>query len=132
MGAMLGVAVVGLASMSAAAENLSPSLPCAIHVTEEKMESLPDYMSPRNPLDMDFPYCPVMIDGEYWVIYRNGYNAPVVRFKGTNIENAVRQPDGTASFPLRAPYILGGMWYDATEKKLYAPMHCEQSGYSGN
>ena len=51
------------------------------------------------------------------------------RFKGTNIENLTRQPDGTANFPLRAPYILGGVWYDEAEKRLYA-MHCEQDGYA--
>ena len=72
-----------------------------------------------------------MIDGEYWIIYKNGYNGPVFRFKGTNIENAIRQPDGAANFPLRTPYILGGVWYDAAEKRLYAPMHCEQEGYAG-
>jgi hypothetical protein len=125
-------AVVLTSGRPARAAGPAASLPCAIQITEEKIESLPDYMGPRNPLDMDFPYCPVMIDGEYWVIYKNGYRAPVVRFKGTNIENAVRQLDGAAKIPLRAPYMLGGMWYDAAGKTLYAPMHCEQSGYSGN
>ncbi len=76
---------------------------------------------------MDFPYCPIMIDGEYWVIYKNGYDSPVFRYKGTNIENAVRQPDGTASLP-RGAYILGGVWYDAAEKKLFAPLHFEVRG----
>ena len=28
--------------------------------------------------------------------------------------------------------MLGGMWYDASDKKLYAPMHCETPGYAGN
>jgi hypothetical protein len=108
------------------------TLPFSINVTEVKIDKMPDYMGPGNPIDMDFPYCPVMIDGEYWIMYKNGYWVPVYRYKGTNIEDAVRQPDGAAEFPLRAPYMLGGMWHDATEKKLYAPMHCEVKRYAGN
>jgi len=55
---------------------------------------------------------------------------PVYRYKGTNIENAVRQPDGRNGMvvPGFDPYILGGMWYDAAGKKLYAPLHCELAG----
>jgi hypothetical protein len=122
---------IAIQAAGPAAEDIRPTLPFSVKVTEEKLEPLPDYMGSKNPVDMDFPYCPVMIDGEYWIIYKNGYNGPVVRMKGTNIENAVRQPDGEARFPLRAPYILGGVWYDAAEKRLYAPMHCEQGGYAG-
>ena len=124
----VATAIQGAAS---AADDGRAAIPFSIKVTEEKLETLPDYMGPKNPVDMDFPYCPVMIDGEYWIIYKNGYSGPVLRYKGTNIENAVRQPDGAARFPLRAPYILGGVWYDAAEKRLYAPMHCEQDGYAG-
>ncbi len=102
----------------------SGHLPFTITMTEEKMASLPDYMSQRNPVDMDFPYSPVMIDGEYWIMYKNGYRGPVFRFKGTTIENAVRQPDGAAKLPNGA-YLLGGMWYDAESKTLYAPIHFE-------
>ncbi|MGA2618662.1 MAG: hypothetical protein ABSF26_13695 [Thermoguttaceae bacterium] len=129
----LGLAVLGLTDRAGAEPGggPTPALPFRLTVTPEKLESLPDYMGPKNPVDMDFPYCPVMIDGEYWIIYKNGYNRPVFRFKGTNIENATRQADGSASFPLRAPYILGGVWYDEAQKRLYAPMHCEQEGYAG-
>ncbi len=127
------LAVLGLAQRAPAEPGggPAPALPFRLTVTPEKLEPLPDYMGPKNPVDMDFPYCPVMIDGEYWIIYKNGYNRPVFRFKGTNIENAARQSDGTASFALRAPYILGGVWYDEARKRLYAPMHCEQEGYAG-
>lgn len=126
------LAAAGIATTQmTAAENMGSTLPFSVNVTEEKFENLPDYMSNRNPVDMDFPYNPVMIDGEFWVMYKNGYRGPVFRFKGSNIENAVRQPDGSASFPVRAPYILGGMWYNAQEKKLYAPMHCEVARYAG-
>jgi hypothetical protein len=60
-----------------------------------------------------------------------------MRYKGTNIENAERQPDGCLN-PTQAvwstiarPYILGGVWYSASEKKLYAPLHCEYSSVYG-
>ena len=66
-----------------------------------------------------------MIDGDYWVIYKNGDIPTVFRWRGNNIENGKRQPDGTATFPVKRPYILGGVWYDASEKTLYAPLHCE-------
>ncbi len=75
-----------------------PALPFAVTVTPEKLEPSPDYMGPKNPVDMDFPYCPVMIDGEYWIIYKNGYSGPVLRFKGTNIENA--RPPGRRHGPV--------------------------------
>ena len=116
-------------------EKLKPTLPFTIKVSEEKIAHVPDYMGPANPVDMDFPYCPVEIDGEYWVIYKNGYHENVFRFKGTNIENAVRQPDGVAphqQFHGHGKYMLGGMWYDAAEKKLYAPMHCETRDFYSN
>ncbi|MGA2633634.1 MAG: hypothetical protein ABSF16_05315 [Terracidiphilus sp.] len=104
------------------------SLPFSVTVAEEKIGKLPDYMSKNNPNYMDFPYCPVLIDGEYWVMYKNGYNSPVFRYKGTNIENAVRQEDGSAALP-KGAYILGGVWYNGAEKKLYAPLHYEVEHY---
>jgi hypothetical protein len=120
--ALLALAIPG------AARAVEPALPFSIAVTEEKLAKLPDYMGPGNSIDMDFPYCPVMIDGEYWIIYKNGYNAPVLRYRGTNIENGARQPDGSAALPNGA-YILGGLWYNAGEKKLYAPLHYEVARY---
>jgi len=74
----------------------------------------------------DFPLCPVEIDGEYWVMYKSGDGSTVFRWKGTNLEDVKRQANGTAQLPSTSkPYMLGGMWYDKEEKKLYAPMHCE-------
>ncbi len=101
------------------------SLPFTLSVTEIPFDNPPAYMGPENPVDLDYPFCPVLIDDEYWIIYKNGYRDPVFRFKGTNLENAQRQPDGFARLPGGAHYMLGGMWYDASEKKLYAPLHCE-------
>lgn len=117
------------------------SLPFTLKVTNVTPPTLPDYLDPYthpSPSGQwsDFPVASVMIDGELWIIYKNGYSEKVIRYKGTNIENAVRQADGTLN-PTHPkygtvihPYLLGGMWYDAAEKKLYAPMHCEYPGYT--
>ena len=111
----------------------APALPFSIKLSAEKLDNPPDYMSSRNPADMDYPYCPVVMDGEYWVIYKNGYHDTVYRFKGTNLETAVRQPDGTTDpAQFHGKYMLGGMWYDAADRKLYAFMHCETRGYYVN
>ncbi len=108
----VATAIQGAAS---AADDGRAAIPFSIKVTEEKLETLPDYMGPKNPVDMDFPYCPVMIDGEYWIIYKNGYSGPVLRYKGTNIENAVRQPDGAARFPL--PRLISWVAYGTTPRR---------------
>ena len=124
------VSLLGFTLVSVSAEE--PSLPFTVSVTKMKLQS-PEYIGPTNPdLGMDYPFCPVLMDGEFWVLFKNGYRDDVHRYQGTNIENAKRRPDSSASFPVRAPYMLGGMWYDASEKKLYAPMHCETPGYARN
>ena len=109
-----------------------PALPFSIKVTEEPYadQDRPYYMSSRNPSPgMDFPFSPVAIDGDFWVFCKNGYQGPrVFRYKGTTIENAVRQPDGSAPGLQKGMYILGGAWYDAADKKLYAPLHVEIHG----
>ena len=46
------------------------TLPFVINVTEEEMDNKPIYFGAKGA---DFPFCPVMIDGEYWIIYKNGY-----------------------------------------------------------
>ena len=127
---LAAIGLLGLALATAAAGE--PSLPFTISIT--KMDwKCPEYIGPTNPdLGMDYPFCPILMDGEFWVLFKNGYRPDVHRYLGTNIEDGKRQPDSTASFPVRAPYMLGGMWYNAAEKKLYAPMHCETPGYAGN
>jgi hypothetical protein len=104
------------------------SLPFGISVTPlKKPNPVPDYMG--GPWSFDYPPCVVSMDGELWVIHGPAGNR-IHRFKGTTIENAVEQPDGShPPFPVNRPYMLGGMWYDEAEKKLYAPMHCETPGY---
>ncbi|MDR1720027.1 MAG: hypothetical protein LBR67_07940 [Dysgonamonadaceae bacterium] len=103
-------------------------LPFKMTITTYEPAPRPDYFGggKGNPWTwVDFPVCPVQIDDEYWVFYKGGDGPCVFRWKGTNIEDAVRQSDGNASFPVWRPYILGGIWYDKTAKKLYAPLHCE-------
>lgn len=102
------------------------TLPFTISVLPDELKDVPNYMGRNPPIRMDFPPCPIAIDGEYWIIFRNRVDPRVFRYKGTNIEDAKRQPDGDAAQPdMNGAYILGGMWYDETEKKLYAPLHHE-------
>lgn len=114
-----------------------PSLPFTIHIAETTPKTLPEYLdnihSVTKDLSMyqDWPISTAVIDGEFWVMQKCGYSETVLRYKGTNIENAVKQPDGRLN-PTNSkwgtvvnPYILGGMWYDPVDKRLYAPLHCE-------
>ena len=71
------MAAVLLPAAAGAASATEPSLPFTVKVTPQQPAHQPDYMGPNNPVDMDFPFCPVEIDGEYWVIYKNGYNQSV-------------------------------------------------------
>src|ERR1035437_3762660 len=75
-------------------------LPFTLTVTNVTPTTLRDYLDPHthpSPSGQwsDFPVSSVMIDGELWIIYKNGYAGKVIRYKGSHIENAVRQPDGT-------------------------------------
>lgn len=99
-----------------------PSLPFTISVVREDWKAVPEYMGGGAHGHMDFPFCAVPIDGDYWVIFRNQQRQMTYRYKGATIEDCVRQPDGDAG---AGGYILGGMYYDEAEKKLYAPIHHE-------
>lgn len=112
------------------------SLPFTVAVTNVTPASLPEYLDPygKKPPSgqiADYPMSPVVIDGELWVIHKNGYSDKIIRYKGPDIENMVRQPDGKLNpdnptyGKVVHPYMLGRMWYDAEGKKLYAPLHCE-------
>lgn len=102
-------------------------------ITKLPFDNLPDYFGGGKgvPWCFDFPISPVEIDGEYWIINKSGDGPTIFRWKGTNIEDCKRQPDGLGQFPVQRPYMLGGLWYDKKEKKLYAPMHCEYYDGSG-
>ena len=151
----ISVAVLqGLALAAGAAE--PPSLPFSLKVTTETVD-LPPYMWKNSGTYRDFPLSSTMVGDELWEIYANGMDPKVFRWKGTNIEDAQKEPDGalfvspgsTSKKPLsrvdprppvakgqfppevRRPYIFGGMWYDSAEGKLYAPSHCEIYEYDG-
>ena len=117
-----------LAAETQAKTDAEKQAPITISVTPMKLEHVPDYLG--GIYCGDFPPCAVKIEGEYWVIDRPS-GSRIHRFKGTNIEDCVIQPDGDAGpFPVDRPYMLGcAMWYDEAGKKLYAAMHCETPGY---
>ena len=116
-----------LAPVAAAQDN---TLPFTISITKMPIDSLPDYLTEKSPDEwMDFPVSTAMIDGEFWVMFKNGETKPVFRYKGTTFQDAKRQTNGSIYTPVSRPYILGGMWYDSADQKLYAPMHCETRGY---
>lgn len=118
-------------------------LPFTISITPATPKILPEYLDNINAVTkdqsmyQDWPFSTAVIDGEFWVMQKCGYSETVVRYKGTNIEDAVKQPDGRLNLThpawgtVVAPYILGGMWYDSKEKKLYAPLHCEYPSIYG-
>lgn len=90
------------------------------------------------PKPLDFPGQPnpdcchafVRIDGELWM-FRIDFIADkgrIGRFKGPNIDNMTRMEDGTYPPEVGLGWLLGGLWYDQAERKLYAPVHIEQEG----
>lgn len=110
------------------------TLPFAMKLTSlpvTSSDSLPGYFGSDPGVNIDFPVCRVVIDGEFWVIYKNGDGPEVLRYKGKDFETTKKQQSGYTSLPIARPYMLGGMWYDSSEKKLYAPLHCELSGLGG-
>jgi hypothetical protein len=99
-------------------------MPFTVKVTKVPVDDAPEYMGRVH--GMDFPFCGVKIEDEYWILLGNAGGGPS-RWKGTNFVTAVKQPDGRNENRkhVERPYMLGGMWYDEVGKRLYAPMHCE-------
>lgn len=72
----------------------------------------------------------VRIENEIWE-FRSQWIiglGTVARYKGPDVDHMVRVEDGTYPDGMTACWFLGGMWYHAQERKLYAPMHVEQDG----
>jgi hypothetical protein len=110
-----------------AAATTIPSLPFSIKADTSKLENPKPYMWIRPGVNMDFPLSSVRIGQEFWVIYANG-DAPVAfRWKGTNVDDAEAQPNGSIKFPpgVARPYFFGNLWCDPADGKLYTPVHCE-------
>jgi hypothetical protein len=120
----------------------TPTLPFAFSVIERN-DSLPPYVSPPSEnlynstpgfkvgWGIDYPIGFAKIEGEVWTIFnvgnQYGTTVKIGRFQGPDFEHAVREPDGVIQVPDKgvSTHFLGGIWYDAAEKKLYAPIHCE-------
>ncbi len=73
----------------------------------------------------------VRIDGELWEFKTRFLDLPwgyPARYKGPDIDHLVRQEDAGLPAGYLGAWFLGGMWYDESEHKLYAPMHIESEG----
>lgn len=90
------------------------------------------------PKPLDFPGQPnpdcchafVRMDGELWM-FRIDFIADkgrIGRFKGPDIDTMTRMEDGAYPPEVGLGWLLGGLWYDQAERKLYAPVHIEQEG----
>ncbi len=117
------------------------ALPFTLTVSE-RTDNLPTYVSPHLPniynatpnfkvgWGIDYPIGNVIINNEVWVMFNHGnqYGTHVLlaRFKGTDFEHTVQQPDGAIDVEKDvSTHFLGGMWYDKAAGILYAPIHCE-------
>ena len=72
----------------------------------------------------------IRIDDELWE-FRSQWVVNLgttARYKGPDIDHMTRVEDGTYPDGMSSCWFLGGMWYDQSEKKLYAPMHIEPDG----
>ena len=72
----------------------------------------------------------IRIDDELWE-FRSQWIVNLgttARYKGPDIDHMTRVEDGTYPEGMTSCWFLGGMWYDESEKKLYAPMHIEHDG----
>jgi hypothetical protein len=100
------------------------------------------YVATRSPApkpdNLDFSHqvspdnCEVFIriDDELWE-FRSQWVVNLgttARYKGPDIDHMTRVEDGIYPEGMTSCWFLGGMWYDDSEKKLYAPMHIEHDG----
>ncbi len=72
----------------------------------------------------------IRIDDELWE-FRSQWVVNLgttARYKGPDVDHMTRVEDGTYPDGMTSCWFLGGMWYDESEKKLYAPMHIEHDG----
>jgi hypothetical protein len=72
----------------------------------------------------------IRIDDELWE-FRSQWvvnKGTTARYKGPDVDHMTRVEDGIYPDGMTACWFLGGMWYDESEKKLYAPMHIEHDG----
>ncbi len=82
---------------------------------------------------LDYPLSQVVVNGEVWSFHTTtAYNNPtsVIRYKGSDFEHMVRQPDGKlrSSEQEVSCHIGCGMWFDDATGTLYALIHSEYDG----
>lgn len=90
-----------------------------------------DFSGQPNP---DCCHVFVRIDGELWMFRADwiaGRGRPA-RYVGPDIDHMTRVEDGTYPPEVGLGWFLGGMWYDESQRKLYAPVHIEQEGIYRN
>ena len=106
----------------------TPALPFAWNVTTRQHPWMENCDYPMSLL--------VSIDGEVWLmhvpnsdVYKS--RCVVVRYKGPDLEHLQRQPDGLAADLSGASAFFCGMWWDETNRVLYALIHGEYDKVGG-
>ncbi|HTR99916.1 MAG TPA: hypothetical protein VML00_09210 [Bacteroidota bacterium] len=107
-----------------------------------RTDHLPEFVAPPGPnlyngsptlkvgWGIDSPTGFVRIGKEVWVFFNSGNQygttVKVARYRGSDFEHTERQADGVITVgPGVSTHFCGGLWYDSTAGKLYAPIHCE-------
>ena len=107
-----------------------------------RTDHLPEFVAPPAPnlyntsptlkvgWGIDSPTGFVRIGGEIWVFFNSGNQygttVKVARYRGRDFEHTERQADGVITVEAGvSTHFCGGLWYDSTAGKLYAPIHCE-------
>lgn len=123
-GVSLGLRVALVAADSAESPTAArpTALPFGVTVSARTLQQL--------SADLDYPVRQVVIDGEVWMIFvpgRQAYKgiAPVLRYKGPDLEHLERQPDGTGDFSGGSAHLGCGMWWDKETRTLYGLLHTE-------
>jgi hypothetical protein len=90
----------------------------------------PDGLNFSNQIGPDNCQVFVRIDEELWE-FRSQWIinlGTAARYRGPDIDHLTRVEDAAYPEGMTACWFLGGMWYDKSERKLYAPMHIEHDG----
>jgi len=110
--------------------------------TAIRTDHLPEYVAPPGPnlyngspslkvgFGIDSPTGFVRIGGDIWVFFNSGNQygttVKVARYRGRDFEHTEREADGVIHVePGVSTHFCGGLWYDSTAGKLYAPIHSE-------
>ena len=132
---------LGIALALTAARSQEVTLPFTRTIAL-RTDHLPEFVSPPGPnlynnsptlkvgWGIDSPTGFVRIEGDVWVFFNSGNQygttVKIARYRGRDIEHAERLPDGVITVePGISTHFCGGLWYDSTAGKLYAPVHCE-------